>query len=323
MHAGFDVSASRPASDIAPFWLTPAAYWKPPHLPVSAWYTHTPFAAWLIDVLRPDVVVELGTHFGCSCFAFAEAAKRLRYPCVIHAVDTWEGDDHAGHYGEEVFRGVSRVAAADYGGSVRLVRARFDEARRDFPDSSVALLHIDGRHGYEDARADYLGWRGAVRDGGVILFHDIAERENGFGVWRLWKEIARPGRSFAFDHGHGLGVLAIGEPSPPELRALFGADDATAAIIRADFQGLGAEVQRQAWLETLPAELESVHEELARRRRHEQELHQRLVAQKDHIDALEGSTSWRVTGPLRVLGRLRRRGRERVEAEQDAATPVI
>ena len=56
-----------------------------------------------------------------------------------------------------------------------------------------------------------MDWRSTVRDGGVILFHDIAERENGFGVWRLWEEIAEPGRSFTFEHGHGLGVLAVGD----------------------------------------------------------------------------------------------------------------
>jgi hypothetical protein len=313
MQPAFDISSSQSVPEARPFWLTPAAYWVPPHLPVSAWYTHTPFAAWLIDVLRPEVVAELGTHFGCSCFAFAEAAKRLGHGCTIHAVDTWQGDDHAGYYGQEVFDDVSRVAEADYGRSVRLVRARFDEARQDFADGSLDLLHIDGRHGYEDVRADYLGWLPAVRDGGVILFHDIAERENGFGVWRLWEQIAQPGRSFAFEHGHGLGVLAVGDVRVPELRALFEADEDTGARIRADFARLGAEVERKAWLETLPAELESVHEELARRSRAEQELQQRLDAQTAHIDvqaaridALEHSTSWRVTAPLRALGRLRR-----------------
>ena len=309
MQPAFEISSSQPVSETRPFWLTSAAYWVPPHLPVSAWYTHTPFAAWLIDVLRPQAVAELGTHFGCSCFAFAEAAKRLGHTCTIHAVDTWQGDDHAGYYGREVFDDVSRVAATDYSGSVQLVRARFDEARQGFADGSLDLLHIDGRHGYEDVRADYVGWLPALRDGGVILFHDIAERENGFGVWQLWEEIAQPGRSFAFDHGHGLGVLAVGDVRVPELQALFGADEDTAERIREDFARLGAEVERQAWLETLPAELESVHEELARRSRHEQDLEQRLAAHVAHIDALERSTSWRVTTPLRALGRLRRQAR--------------
>lgn len=285
-----------------PFWLTPAAYWVPAHLPISAWHTHGPFAAWLIDVLRPASIVELGTHYGYSCFAFAEAAKRLGLETSVSALDTWEGDDHAGLYGEDVFDYVTRVAQTDYPESVKLVRGWFSQSRFQFADASIDLLHIDGRHAYEDAVGDYNEWRGAVRDGGVILFHDIGERENGFGVWQLWEEIAEPGRSFAFDHGHGLGVLAVGDVAEAPLRELFTADDATAARIRADFSRLGDVVAHQAWLES---EVERASGELRWRAAHEDELVAALGLQQGYIDELKASTSWRVTAPLRALGKLR------------------
>ena len=259
-----------------------------------------------MDALRPTRVVELGTHFGCSCFAFAEAAKRLGHECTIGAIDTWEGDDHAGFYGAEVFDYVAEVARTDYPASVRLVRATFEEARAQFPDGSVDLLHIDGRHAYEDVVADYEIWRSSVRDGGIILFHDIAERENGFGVWRLWEEIAEPGRSFAFAHGHGLGVLAIGDPRSPRLTALFDADDATARRIRADFSRLGEDVERRAWLETLPAEVASLRDDVARLTGDIAERDRALADRAAHIDQIHASTSWRITAPVRWVGRLRR-----------------
>jgi len=284
------------------FWLRPTSYWFPAHLPVSAWVTHGPFAAWLVDVLRPRSIVELGTHYGYSCFAFAEAAKRLGLSTTISALDSWEGDDHAGHYGHEVYDYVREVAGADYPDSVRLLRGWFAESRHLFEDASVDLLHIDGRHGYEDALGDYTQWRSTVRDGGVILFHDIAERENGFGVWRLWEELAQPGRSFAFEHGHGLGVLAVGDIGQEPLRALFEADETTAAVIRADFERLGQAVARQTWLETVPDDAERAWAQVRRRAVHEDEL-------QAQIDALKASTSWRITAPLRWVGRRRpRRG---------------
>ena len=37
----------------------------------------------------------------------------------MFALDSWEGDDHAGHYGEEVYRYVQRIATSDYPDSVR------------------------------------------------------------------------------------------------------------------------------------------------------------------------------------------------------------
>lgn len=300
MEVSLEMKGAELDHETPPFWLRPASYWLPVHYPDSAWITHAPFAAWLVDVLRPRDIVELGTHYGYSCFAFAEAVKRLGLNTTISALDSWEGDDHAGHYGHEVYDYVSGVAQRDYPDTVRLIPGWFAQSRHLFQDASVDVLHIDGRHGYEDARADYTEWRSAVRDGGVILFHDIAERENGFGVWRLWDEVADPARSFAFEHGHGLGVLAVGEVEHEPLRALFDADEATAALVRADAERLGQVVARQAWLESVVEDAERAWAEVRLRAVHEDEL-------QSQIDALKDSTSWRLTAPLRSLGRLRRR----------------
>lgn len=305
MDVSVEVRSAELDAPTPPFWLTPAAYWLPAHFPTSAWFTHGPFAAWIVDVLRPHSIVELGTHYGYSCFAFAEAAKRLGLDTMVSALDSWEGDDHAGRYGEEVFDYVAGVAKSDYPDSVQLVRGWFTESRSRFADASIDLLHIDGRHAYEDVYADYHEWLRGVRDGGVILFHDIAERENGFGVWRLWEEIAEPGRSFTFEHGHGLGVLAVGEIVEPALRALFTADVATTARIREDFMRLGDVVSRQVWLESLPSELERAWADVRTRAVHEDQQAAMLAIQQDYIDSLKSSTSWRVTAPLRAVGKLR------------------
>ncbi len=298
---------ARQSDQGAPFWLAPPAYWTPIHFPTSAWRTHAPFAAWLTDALRPAVIVELGTHYGYSAFTFAEAAKRLGIATTINALDTWKGDEHAGFYDEEVFSYVDTIAREEYPQSLRLHRGLFTESRHLFEAASADLLHIDGRHEYDDVLADYSEWRDTVRDGGVVLFHDIAETENGFGVWRLWEEIAAPGRSFAFEHGHGLGVLSIGEPSSPALRALFNADEATAAQIRADFLRLGEVCARQAWLLTLPDELEQVRADVRARAERGEQQSAVIDQLNEQIEALRTSTSWRVTRPLRALGRLRPR----------------
>ena len=293
---------ARESAREAPFWLAASSYWLPKHLPTSAWWTHSPFAAWITDVLRPRRVVELGSHFGFSTFAFAEAAKRLGHDMTVFALDSWVGDDHAGFYGEDVYAYVEAITREDYPDVVQLVRGWFIESRPRFADASVDLLHIDGRHAYEDVLADYSEWRSVVRDGGVILIHDIAERENGFGVYRLWDEIAEPGRSFAFEHGHGLGILAVGEPTSPGLRALLAADDATAGRVRADFERLGRVVARQAWLETLPMEVDQLRAAVASIATRVDHLSEEVNRRAEHIAAMEASTSWWVTAPLRAIG---------------------
>ena len=306
-----------PDTAASTFWLRPTSYWLPAHYPVSAWYTHAPFAAWLVDVLRPTAVVELGTHMGFSCFALAEAAARLGHPMNISALDSWTGDEHAGFYGEEVLESVRAITDEDYPESVHLVRGLFGDSRPMFADSSIDLLHIDGRHGYEDAREDYEQWRSVVRDGGVILFHDIAERERGFGVWRLWDELRAAHPSFTFHHGHGLGVLSVGDVRSDALRRLFDSDDETADRIRSDYERLGAEVARRAELETLPDELRHARlhatqllGKVAWQEGEIERLRSAVSEREERISALESSTSWRVTAPLRAVGRVvpRRRG---------------
>lgn len=242
-----------------PAWLSPTSYWQPAHIVTSAWLEHAPFAFWLVDAVRPRSVVELGTHHGFSCFVFAEAVKRLGLDADIHALDTWAGDDQAGFYGEEVYASVRAIVESDYPGRVHLLRGWFADSRPAIGDGTVDLLHIDGRHGYDDVREDFEEWITVVRDGGIVLFHDIEERENGFGVWRLWEELAAEHPSFAFTHGHGLGIIGVGAVESAAVRELFAADAATRARIRAQYEALGAVVSRQAALEAMPAEIDSLH----------------------------------------------------------------
>src|SRR5690606_18385722 len=92
-----------------------------------------------------------------------------------------------------------------------LVKKTFDEASRDFTAGSVDLLHIDGLHTYEAVRHDYEQWLPTLSDASVILFHDIAEKRDDFGVYRLWEQLKREysNNTFEFIHNHGLGIVVI------------------------------------------------------------------------------------------------------------------
>lgn len=221
--------------------------WPPAHLAPSAWVEHVPFAFWLVKALRPACIVELGTHWGVSYAAFCHAAERLRLGARAYAVDTWRGDAHAGYYGEEVFAAVSALNAERWSGFSTLVRAEFDAARAQFAAGEIELLHIDGLHTYEAVAHDFRTWRDAVSPRrGVVLFHDTNVRAHDFGVWRLWRELAEEYPHFEFHHGHGLGVLGLGEDLPPALAALFEMQSRPerAARLRALFAARGAAVRQ-------------------------------------------------------------------------------
>src|SRR6266436_7017041 len=151
----------------------PICFTQPSRLAVSAWVGHIPFAFFLIDVLRPKAILELGTHYGVSYCAFCQAVKELGTDTRCYAVDTWQGDVHAGMYGPEVLIDLEEHHNPLYGSFSRLIQSTFDDALGYFPDRTFDLLHIDGLHTYEAVKKDFHNWLPKMTDRGILLFHDI------------------------------------------------------------------------------------------------------------------------------------------------------
>jgi len=217
------------------------------------WVGHIPFAFWLASRLRPRVFVELGTHSGNSYLAFCQAIKREGIECRAFAVDTWQGDEHAGLYDDSVFRELEGYHDGRYAAFSTLLRTTFDDAADAFEDGSVDLLHIDGLHTYEAVKHDFETWRPKLSRRAVVLFHDTCVFAGTFGVHRLWDELVAQYPGFNFRHSHGLGVLLIGEERDPYLLSLAQgqAVDASWAQACEYFRVLGARVEQAAWIRAL------------------------------------------------------------------------
>lgn len=298
--------------------------------PTSAWLGHIPFAGWLVEATRPRVFVELGTHYGDSYFAFCQAVKRNALATCCYAVDTWQGDEHAGEYGEEVFAHVRQYHDAAFGSFSNLMRMRFDQALEHFSEGSVDLLHIDGLHTYEAVREDFETWLPKLSERAIVLFHDTNVRQGDFGVWRYWEEITSQYPSIRFDHSHGLGVLMVGREQTEivqDLLLAWNSEDG-AASIRDFFATLG-EQHTAAWhdrkaISARDATIAQTQAQLEALQRHERELrayaedmqrqikaldaellrHQELLkAAEQHMADLMNTTSWRITAPLRNISR--------------------
>lgn len=254
--------------------LSRAIIFRKPQLNTAhaAWLAHIPFAFWVIDVLRPRVLVELGTYTGVSYCAFCQAVAELKLQTDSFAVDTWQGDPQCGYYGEEIYNKFTAYHNPRYAGFSTLLRSSFDEALQHFADASVDLLHIDGHHTYEAVKHDFHAWLPKLSSRGIVLFHDTNVHGGDFGVWSLWREVAQRYPHFEFMHGYGLGVLAVGQDLPEPLRWLT--RDRTcvpheAAEIREFFSRLG-----------------------------------QLVCNEARVEAVLSSASWRITAPLHRFERI-------------------
>ena len=218
--------------------------------PFSAWHEHIPFAMFLIELLKPNFFVELGTQFGDSYCAFCQAVQQLDLGTRCYAIDNWEGDSHTGFYSPEVLADLRSHHDPLYGNFSSLVKSTFDDALKHFSDGLIDLLHIDGYHTYEVVRHDFESWLPKTSSRGVILFHDINVREADFGVWRLWDELKERYPYIEFIHGHGLGVLAVGPEQPETFQRLLQASPEEVLTIRNFFFQLGLRLTLKAEQQT-------------------------------------------------------------------------
>lgn len=201
----------------------------------GTWSGHLAFASELIQAIQPELLVELGTHWGESYFCFCQTIADHGLSCSCYAVDHWHGERHSGEYGEEVYNDVRRYNEQYYKAFSYLVRSDFSAALGQFSDESIDLLHIDGLHTYEACSHDFWSWLPKVKPGGIVLLHDICARHADFGLWRLWEEInARFTDTFEFRHSWGLGVVRKpgGSDKPEFLRNLFQSTPAVQEQIR-------------------------------------------------------------------------------------------
>lgn len=174
------------------------------------WFGHIFFAYDLIRNIRPATIVELGTYYGTSISSMAQAVKDGNLSTKIFAIDCWEGDEHAGYYGNYVYEHVQALVKKYYSQiNIFLVRKYFDQALSDFEEQTIDILHIDGLHTYDAVKKDYENWLPKMKPNGVILFHDIFVQH--YGVKDLWAELKQNSnfRTIEFPQSYGLGVLFL------------------------------------------------------------------------------------------------------------------
>ena len=173
----------------------------------TAWKGHILYIYNQIKIWKPKTVVELGVYLGHSLATMAEGCRDEGLETKLYGVDHFKGDEHSGMFGKNI-EDIATECLSQYP-NVTLIKKTFNEALKDWK-GDIDLLHIDGRHFYEDIKEDFENWEKFVPKGGHIILHDTQVTERNFGIGRYFEELKEQHPDWKFKErleSHGLGII--------------------------------------------------------------------------------------------------------------------
>jgi predicted O-methyltransferase YrrM len=140
---------------------------------------------------RLRTVVEIGTFKGGTLWLWCQLAEP---DALVVSIDLPGGEFGGGYDAAEAeqirsyARGKQELILIR--GDSHAIRTR-DELTTALGERGVDFLFIDGDHTYEGVKQDYEMYAPLVRNGGMIVFHDILPQsvDDRCGVDKLWEEL--------------------------------------------------------------------------------------------------------------------------------------
>ena len=117
-------------------------------------------------------VAEIGAWKGQSVIHLAQRMQDMGKRCMIHAIDTFQGDNDTGKESTLV-QFTENIERAGVGGIVYPMADESTVAATRFEASELDMVFIDAAHDYDSVLADLKAWGPKVKEGGIIAGHDI------------------------------------------------------------------------------------------------------------------------------------------------------
>lgn len=113
---------------------------------------------------QPECVCEIGTANGGTNFLLSQALPSVR---LMIGVDLYVKNRLQLYYFSKPSQQLIFINGSSYAPST------IEKVRRNLAERTIDILFIDGDHNYEGVKQDFFSYRPLVRDGGLIVFHDI------------------------------------------------------------------------------------------------------------------------------------------------------
>lgn len=159
----------------------------------------------LLADAAPEVVLEIGSDAGGTLWAWRQLPSVRRVLAV-----NLPGAGY--HSGRELDSHDAELVIGDSHDPDTLA-----ELTDLLGGDAVDFLLIDGDHTYEGVKQDFVMYAPLVRDGGLVVFHDICPHPYNpeVGVRKFWLELSGDRDEIVTDPATwgGVGVLHVGAPA--------------------------------------------------------------------------------------------------------------
>lgn len=189
---------------------TETLFWRARFLRESADLHHLPFLFWLVEVSRPQLVVEFGVGTGVSHFATCQSLDKLMPQARCEGVGVWEDGDvptdldeyNAQHYAE-----FSSLRSGD---------PKADIGRYD--DKSIDILHINQPADSTLLSCLRYDWRHKMSSQGVVVLHGLTTNFGSDEAREFIRNLERSLPTIRLENGDGLIAVLYGSRRSPQLQ---------------------------------------------------------------------------------------------------------
>ena len=157
---------------------------------VKGWNSRSPIFGKLIEYVKPNVIIEVGSWLGASAIQMATQCKKLSLKTKIYCVDTWLGAEEFWTTGKDhsardlkLKNGYPQVYTEFLS---NIVEFGFQDVIVPIPNTSYIgsiifkyykikadLIYIDASHEYEDVKSDIKSYLKLLNPNGVIFGDDM------------------------------------------------------------------------------------------------------------------------------------------------------
>jgi predicted O-methyltransferase YrrM len=130
------------------------------------------FLASMVDYLKPNVILEIGTSFGITTCYLAENAKQA-------TICTLEGNDESANLAKERFERLGYR-------NIEIIRGNFDDTLTEVLKKHPKLdfVFFDGNHRYEPTMRYFYNCMNNISSNCTFVFHDIYWSKEMAQAWR-------------------------------------------------------------------------------------------------------------------------------------------